>query len=356
MEHKALICSLRGTRPTVEERAFFKAEDPWGFIVFARNIEEPNQISDLCAELRDIVGRSDAPILVDQEGGRVQRFRPPHWENYPSASVLGDLFKIDREKGRRAVWLLSRLHAFDLLRVGVTVNCLPVLDIPTADSHAVIGDRAYGDTSDSVTVMGQSACDGLVAGGVMPVIKHIPGHGRATADTHFELPVVDESWETLATTDFKPFADLNHIPMAMTAHVIYSAVDPSAPATTSRIVMDHVVRSHMGYDGLVMSDDITMDALSGDLTQRTQAVFEAGCDIVLHCTGQIEEMKEVAAVTPALEGDAARRAIRALEGIGETDGADESLCREEFAQLLEALQPSCSIAAQADPTNYGKTA
>jgi len=353
MTVKAFICGLRGLEITAEERAFFEREKPWGFIVFARNVDNPKQLSALCADLRSCVGRADAPVLIDQEGGRVQRLRPPHWHKYPAAAALANLYDVAPKKGERATWLLSRLHAFDLLKVGVTVNCLPVIDVPSPDGHDVIGDRAYGKTAAQVSALGRPACEGLVAGGVMPVIKHIPGHGRATADSHMDLPVVDSDFKTLAATDFQPFVDLNHIPMAMTAHVIYSAIDPDAPATTSKVVMDEVVRGHMAYDGLVMSDDITMGALSGDLTQRTKAIFEAGCDIVLHCTGQMLEMEEVAAATPFLEGKMAERAERALQGIGETDGQDEQSCRDEFDRLMQQVLVS---EAKADPTNYGKTA
>jgi beta-N-acetylhexosaminidase len=353
MTVKAFICGLRGLEITPEERAFFEREKPWGYILFARNVDTPEQVTALCADLRSCVGRDDAPILMDQEGGRVQRLRPPHWYKYPAAEALATLYEMDREKGKRATWLLSRLHAFDLLKVGVTVDCLPVIDVPSPDGHDVIGDRAYGKTAAQVSALGKPACEGLFAGGVMPVIKHIPGHGRAAADSHLDLPVVDTDFETLAATDFQPFVDLNHIPMAMTAHVIYSVIDPDAPATTSKIVMDKIVRGHMAYDGLVMSDDITMGALSGDLSERTKAIFEAGCDIVLHCTGQMAEMEEVAAATPFLEGKMAKRADIALQGIGETDGMDEQACRDEFDSLMQHTMVS---EAKADPTDYGKTA
>ncbi|MEE9313304.1 MAG: beta-N-acetylhexosaminidase [Rhizobiaceae bacterium] len=355
MEQKAMICGLHGLEMNEDELAFFKEVQPWGFILFARNVDTPEQLMKLTASLRAAVGRDDAPILVDQEGGRVQRLRPPHWEKYPPAAAVGNLYKQDNNKGRRAAWLLSRLLAFDLLAMGITVDCLPVLDVPSPDGHDCIGDRAYGATQEQVATLGRSVCEGIMAGGVMPVIKHIPGHGRANVDSHFKLPVVEESFETLAATDFKPFLELKHIPMAMTAHVIYSALDPNNPATTSKLVMDQIIRGHLGYDGLIMCDDITMNALSGDLTERTNSIFAAGCDIVLHCTGEMEEMKEVAAATPMLSGKAEQRAKVALVGIGETDGMKEADCRAEFADLMGQLLLAEAGQADADPTNYGPT-
>ncbi len=355
MSQKAMIFGLQGLTITPEERAFFAGADPWGFILFARNVESPDQLQALTRDLRECVGRKDAPILIDQEGGRVQRLRPPHWEKYPPASALGALHTFDPQKGLRATWLHSRLLAFDLLKMGVNVNCLPVLDVPSPDGHDVIGDRAYGQTPDQVSKLGSEACDGLMAGGVMPVIKHIPGHGRATCDSHKELPIVSTDLKTLAKTDFQPFVDLNHIPMAMTAHVIYSAIDDTAPATTSKVVMNEIVRGHLSYDGLVMCDDITMSALSGDLTKRTRAIFDAGCDVVLHCTGRMDEMEEVAKSTPTLAGKSNERAISALKGIGQTDESNEADCRAEFAELMGHLMVTSAGQPIADPTNYGPT-
>ena len=357
MATKALIFGIEGETVSPQEEALFAAHPPWGFIIFARNIRDRDQVAALTARFREIAGRADVPILVDQEGGRVQRFRAPHWYDYPSAAQIGQLYRQDEAAGKRACWLLSRLHAFDLSAVGVNVDCLPVLDVPTKDGHGVIGDRAYGDAPDLVANLGRSACDGLLAGGVKPVIKHIPGHGRATADSHFDLPVVNTPLAELDKTDFHPFAELADIPMAMTAHVIYSTVDDQAPATTSRIVMDQIIRQHLGYDGLVMCDDITMNALSGDLSQRTHAIFEAGCDIVLHCTGIMEEMQAVAEAGRALEGKAKERADRALIGMGHADNADEQDCREEFADLMakgHSLMADGSSAGT-DPTAYGPT-
>ncbi len=356
MSVKAFITGVTGLEPSQEELSFFRKENPWGFILFARNIDNPDQVSRLTKALRTSVGRDDAPVLLDQEGGRVQRLRPPHWTNYPAASALGALYDLDRVKGERATWLLSRLHAFDLLPLGITVDCLPVLDVPTPDENGVIGDRAYSSVMETISALGGVACNGLLAGGVKPVVKHIPGHGRATADTHFDLPVVDTDWDTLAATDFKPFADLSHIDMAMTAHVVYSAIDAHQPATTSKAVVDQVIRDHIGFDGLLMCDDIDMKALSGDLAERTHAIVAAGCDMVLHCNGTLEERKIVAQNTPVLEGKALERARTALVGIGNVDQSDEAACRVEFDALMSVGLMAASDRQQADPTNYGKTA
>ncbi|MEM1317496.1 MAG: beta-N-acetylhexosaminidase [Pseudomonadota bacterium] len=348
----AFICGVRGLALTDEERDFIRRFQPWGFIVFARNVDDRDQLSALTAELRSLCDHDAVPILVDQEGGRVQRLKPPHWTAYPSGRAIGGVYRRDKAAGLRAAWLMSRLHAFDLLEVGLNVDCLPVLDVPTPDGHDVIGDRAYGHDAQTVTELGQAACDGLMAGGVQPVIKHIPGHGRATADSHHDLPVVDADLETLRATDFRPFTSLRDIPMAMTAHVIYSAIDPNLPATTSKTVMDEIVRGEMGYDGLVMCDDITMGALSGGLLQRARAISAAGCDIILHCTGQMDEMLEVAENTPKLTDDALRRAERAVAGFTIVDASDVAELRLEFADIMG---DGVAMASR-DPTDYGRTA
>ncbi|MEL7272470.1 MAG: beta-N-acetylhexosaminidase [Pseudomonadota bacterium] len=357
MEMKALICGVAGLSLLDSEVDFIARHRPWGFILFGRNVDTPEQVRALTAQLRQASQRDSVPILVDQEGGRVQRLKPPHWRSYPAAQVLGDIYAQDAKAGLRATWLVSRLHAFDLGALGIYVDCLPVLDVPVAGSHNVIGNRAYATKPDLVARLGRAACDGVMAGGVQPVIKHIPGHGRAMADSHHDLPVVETDRATLEATDFAPFAALNSIPMAMTAHVIYTAIDPNQPATTSPIVMDEIVRGHMGYDGLVMCDDITMGALSGDLASRTRATLSAGCDIVLHCTGKLDEMEEVAQANCLLGGEALARAERALEGMG-PHGADtsvEAYCRVELDEILGRYAPTLVAGTWADPTNYGRT-
>ncbi|MEO3998966.1 beta-N-acetylhexosaminidase [Mesorhizobium sp. CAU 1732] len=336
-ESKSIILGAAGTTLSSDEIAFFRDERPWGFILFARNIADTAQVLDLVGAMRDCVGRPDAPVFIDQEGGRVQRFRKPLAPDYPPASALGALYGHDRDAGLRAAWLMSRLHAFDLLKYGVNADCLPVLDVPVEGAHDVIGNRAYGKNPAIVSAMGRAAMDGLVAGGVLPVIKHIPGHGRAFADSHHNLPVVHASVEELRAHDFPPFAALADAPMAMTAHVVYTALDADRPATTSPTIVADIIRGELGFDGLLMSDDVSMKALSGDFGARTDAILAAGCDVVLHCNGVMDEMRAVAARTSILEGEALRRADRALEGLGARDDADEATIRTEFASMFEAV-------------------
>lgn len=335
---KSMIVGCSGTKLNEAETAFFEKELPFGFILFDRNLEDAAQITALCEELRASVQNPAAPILIDQEGGRVQRLRPPLAQNYPHAWQLGEIYKEDHELGLHAAWLMSRLHAFDLLKLGINVDCLPVLDIPTPEGHEVIGRRAYGDEPDIVSKMGQAAADGLKAGGVLPVIKHIPGHGRASADTHFELPTVTTPFNELAETDFVPFTNLSSELMAMTAHVVFSAIDPDQPATMSRKVIDQVIRLDMGFDGLLMSDDVSMNALSGDFAERTSGIFAAGCDIVLHCNGDMAEMVAVAEKTPVLSGDSAQRANAVLAAFVEPDDQNEAAIRSEFGEIVAHLE------------------
>jgi beta-N-acetylhexosaminidase len=315
MVAKAFIAGCSGLELTRAEIDFFKAEQPWGFILFKRNVDTPDQVRKLVDAFRSCVGRADAPVLIDQEGGRVQRLGPPHWPKYPPGRAYGALKGNDPLLRREIARLGARLIAHDLRALGITVDCVPVLDIPVAGAHDVIGDRAYGDTPEQVAYLGRAAAEGLIAGGVLPIVKHIPGHGRAGADSHLALPVVDTDRATLSRTDFLPFRHLADMPMAMTAHVVYSAIDAKRPATTSRIVMQSVIRGEIGYDGLVMSDDLSMKALAGDFASRTRQSLRAGCDVVLHCNGVLEEMQAIAAATPELKGQAKRRAVSALQRI-----------------------------------------
>ena len=312
MTASACILGCSGAVLSPAERAFFGAVRPWGFILFARNIETPDQVRALVAALRESVGRSDAPILIDQEGGRVQRLGPPHWRRYPPGRAYGQLAANDPLLQREITRLGARLLAHDLAALGINVDCVPVLDVPDPEGHAVIGDRAYGETPDQVAVLGRAACEGLIAGGVLPVIKHIPGHGRARADSHLELPVVDAGWDDLDARDFAPFKALSDMPMAMTAHVIYAAIDARRPATTSRSVMRRVIRGAIGFDGLLMSDDLSMQALAGGFQDRSEAAIAAGCNMVLHCNGDMAEMQAVVAGAGRLRGRALRRAQAAL--------------------------------------------
>src|SRR5690349_910958 len=297
---KAVIFGCAGTTLTADERAFFRDADPLGFILFARNIETPEQTRRLTDEMRSCVARAEAPVLIDQEGGRVARLKPPHWRKAPPGRVLGELYARDREAGLEATRLNSRLLALDVASIGCDVDCLPVLDIALPDAHSVIGDRAYAAEPEAVAAIGRAAAEGLMAEGVMPVIKHIPGHGRATVDSHHALPQVAASRDTLERTDFLPFKLLADLPWAMTAHVLYQAIDPEAALTVSARGVSDIVRGHIGFDGLLLSDDLSMQALGGSLGERAARSLAAGCDVALHCNGNMAEMKEAVANTGPL--------------------------------------------------------
>lgn len=330
----ACIFGVAGTSLSGEEAAFFRDVRPWGFILFSRNIETPGQMQALTMSLREALDRPDAPVLIDQEGGRVQRMGPPNWRRYPPARAYGDLAAAGPRDRLEFARLGARLLAHDLAGVGVNVDCLPVLDLPTPGAHDVIGDRAYGRDAKEVAALGRAAAEGLMAGGVLPVIKHIPGHGRAGADSHHGLPVVDATYADLEGRDFLPFKALADMPMAMTAHVVYAAIDGRAPATTSRKVIGEVIRGAIGFDGLLMSDDLSMKALSGDLAQRTLRSLAAGCDVVLHCNGDFAEMQAVARAAGSLAGEAERRAADALGRLpttAEPFDADEARARFDAA-------------------------
>jgi beta-N-acetylhexosaminidase len=335
MTMKAFITGVSGTELATEEREFIASERPWGFILFKRNVESPAQVARLVAQLREAVGTADAPVLIDQEGGRVQRLGPPHWPLYPPGAVFGRLYDIDPALGLAAARLSARLIADDLLPLGVTVDCLPLADVPVAGADAVIGDRAYGTTPEKVAAIARAVTDGLEQGGVLPVLKHIPGHGRATADTHFRLPVVDTSRTELEATDFAAFRPLSDLPMAMTAHVVFSALDPTHPATTSATMIERVIRGLIGFEGLLMSDDVSMNALAGSVAERTRAIVAAGCDMVLHCNGKLDEMRAVARETPELSGKALVRADRALAARKAPLAFDRAAARAELDALIE---------------------
>ena len=334
---QAVILGCKGPILTPEEAAFFANARPWGFILFGRNVESPDQVRALTEALRDTVGRPDAPILIDQEGGRVQRLGPPHWRRYPPGRAYGALAANDPLQRREITRLGARLLAHDLKTLGINVDCVPVLDVPQPGSHNVIGDRAYGDTPDVVASLGRAACEGLIAGGVLPVIKHIPGHGRAMADSHHDLPVVDAAYTDLDAWDFAPFRVLSDMPMAMTAHVVFTAIDADRPATTSRKVLRTVVRKAIGFDGLVMSDDLSMKALGGAFEERSRAALAAGCDVVLHCNGDRAEMEGVIEGAKPLAGRALVRARAALARLAKTP---EPFDVEEGRARFDAAFPS----------------
>ncbi|WP_313003538.1 beta-N-acetylhexosaminidase [Brevundimonas sp.] len=327
----AAIYGCSGHKLTAEERAFFAETKPWGFILFRRNVDTPDQVKALVDDLRDSVGRADAPILIDQEGGRVQRLGPPHWPKYPPGSAYLKAVN-DPMAARELVRLGARLIAHDLRELGITVDCVPVLDVPVPGAHDIIGDRAYAHDPATVTQLGRAAAEGLLAGGVLPIIKHIPGHGRAFSDSHHDLPVVETDLATLDAWDFAPFKALSDMPMAMTAHVVFTAVDARRPATTSKKGI-RLMREHLGFSGLIMSDDLSMKALSGTLTERAEQSLKAGCDVVLHCNGDLGEMRQVAEGTGKLKGEARRRAEAALNRIVR---APEPLDAAEARARLEA--------------------
>jgi len=329
----AFITGIEGLSLGGNERAFLRDADPWGFILFRRNVDTPAQVSALAAALRDTVGRS-APVLIDQEGGRVQRLAPPHWPSYPPGAFYGAIYDRDRAAGLIAAKLGARLIASDLFALGIDVDCLPLADVPVREADPVIGNRAYGMTPAKVAAIGAAVAQGLIEGGVLPVLKHIPGHGRATADSHHRLPVVEVDRATLESSDFAAFRPLAKLPLGMTAHVVFSAIDPVAPATTSGTMVREVIRQYIGFDGLLMSDDVSMNALSGTLAERTRAALRAGCDVVLHCNGKLDEMRAVAQDSPPLAGDAARRADAALAARRKPADFDIAAAREEFAALM----------------------
>lgn len=333
----AVIFGCAGPRLTADEARFFRDINPLGFILFARNCETPDQIRALTAALRVSVGRDDTPILIDQEGGRVQRLKPPTWRAAPAAGRFGALAHADPKAAVEAARLNARLIAAELQDVGVNVDCLPCLDVPASDGHDIIGDRAFGSDPNLVATLGRAVADGLIAGGVLPVAKHIPGHGRARADSHLELPVVDTPVAELEATDFAPFRALADLPMGMTAHVVYSDIDADAPATVSRKVIDDVIRGHIGFDGLLMSDDLGMQALTGDFATRTSASLAAGCDVVLHCSGVMSEMQEVAAAVRRLDATGRGRADRALAALRPADDTDLGEALARVNELLAAV-------------------
>jgi len=329
----AAIYGCSGHRLTAAEKAFFAEVRPWGFIVFRRNVDSPDQMRALTSEMRDCVGDDAAPVLIDQEGGRVQRMGPPHWPKYPPAEAYMKAAG-DPLAARELAWLGARLMAHDLRAVGVNVDCAPVLDVPVPGAHDIIGDRAYARDPATVAMLGRAAAEGLLAGGVLPVIKHMPGHGRAFADSHHALPVVHAGLEALDGWDFAPFRALSDMPLAMTAHVVFDAVDPKRPATTSRKALK-LMREGLGFGGLIMTDDLSMKALSGSLRERAEAALDAGCDVVLHCNGHLGEMRKVAEGVGELKGKAEKRAGAALARIvREPEPFDPFAARDRFDALM----------------------
>jgi beta-N-acetylhexosaminidase len=307
---RAVILGCAGPELSEAERRFFGASDPLGFILFQRNCVDPEQVKHLVSALRDCVGRADAPVLIDQEGGRVLRLKPPHWRAAPAQGRFGELANRDQAAAVEAAYLNARLLAAELASLGISVDCAPVLDLRLPGAHEVIGDRALGGEPEIVAELGRAVAQGLLDGGVLPVIKHIPGHGRATVDSHYELPVVDADRELLETTDFEPFRRLSNQPWAMTAHVVYRAIDADRPASLSQQIIAEVIRGTIGFKGFLISDDVSMKALKGDVGELSLAAVEAGCDAVLHCNGNLREMDRVARLTPRLTQSSLERLER----------------------------------------------
>ncbi len=335
MDLKAFISGCASTSLSDAEREFFADNRPCGLIVFARNCESPEQLRALVASFRDTVESDQLLILIDQEGGRVQRLRPPHWRNMPPARCYGVMYETDPKLGKDAAFAGARLIAQELAALGINVNCTPVLDVPEQDAHEIIGDRAYSTDPDVVAALGRAVMDGTLAGGVLPVIKHVPGHGRAKADSHLALPRIDVAERELRAVDFRPFQALRDAPLAMTAHVLLPCYDERRPASVSPVIMGEVIRGLIGLEGLVMSDDIGMKALGGPFAERARAVIAAGCDVALHCSGDFAEMVDTASAVPPLDGIAAERFARALSFLHAPEPFDEA---EALALVTEAAR------------------
>ena len=328
MTLNATILGPEGPAVTDWEKGFFREVQPLGFILFARNVEDPEQLRRLTGGLREAVGR-DAPILIDQEGGRVQRMRAPHWREYRPA-----LEQMTRAREPfRAQWLRNRLIAAELHAVGIDVNCVPLADIVEEGTHPVLRNRLYGHDVETVTRAARICADAHLAGGVLPVLKHIPGYGRARVDSHKALPTVHVDRATLEARDFAPFRELDDLPMGMTAHIVFTAIDATAPATTSAPMM-RLIREEIGFDGLLMTDDISMEALSGSVAERSRAAIAAGCDIVLHCNGKAEELAEAAEAAGPLTSAGLARAEKALAQRRAPEEIDTEALVAEFEALL----------------------
>jgi beta-N-acetylhexosaminidase len=334
MMRSRAIYGCAGPELSAAERGFFREARPWGFILFGRNIQAPDQVRALVAALRETVQDAATPILIDQEGGRVARLKPPHWQIRPPAARFGAAYRENPETTREATYLNARLIAHDLMALDINVDCLPVLDVPAPGAHDIIGDRAFAHDPATVIDLGRAQIQGLLEGGVLPVMKHIPGHGRARADSHLALPRIDVSVEELSVSDFIVFRSLNTCPVAMTAHVIYDSIDPQRPATVSPKVIRDVIRGEIGFDGLLMSDDLSMKALAGSLAARTRAALFAGCDIALHCNGDMDEMMDVASEAQKLDGPALKRSEQALSHLSRPDAFDAEAAEARLAELM----------------------
>jgi beta-N-acetylhexosaminidase len=328
------IYGCAGTALTAEERSFFADARPWGFILFGRNVADSDQVRRLVDELRATVSDKTAPVLIDQEGGRVARLKPPNWKTRAPASTFGKLHVAAAETAHEAAYLNARLMAHELSELGINVDCTPVLDVPIDGADAVIGDRAFSGQVTTIVDLGRAVIEGMLEGSVLPVMKHIPGHGRATADSHLALPRVAATANELRESDFVPFRSLNQCPLAMTAHVVYEAFDKEHPATTSARVIRGVIRGEIGFEGLLMSDDLSMKALEGSLAARARAALVAGCDVVLHCNGGMDEMREIAGEAKPLDDIHLKRAQAALALLAPPEEFDVDAGEARLAELM----------------------
>lgn len=334
----AAIYGCEGTRLSDEEKHFFRTHAPYGFILFARNCQSPEQVKALVQDFYDATGRDWLPILIDQEGGRVARLTPPHWRASPPAGIFADLALQQLDQAVQATYLNARLIAAELHDLGITVNCAPLLDLPVEGAHSIIGDRAFGQTPLTVVALAEAQIRGFLEMNVLPIIKHIPGHGRATADSHEKLPIVDTPLETMRATDFLPFKALNTAPYAMTAHIQYTAIDPDHVATLSPTAIQ-MIREEIGFQGLLMTDDLSMHALQGSFYERTERALQAGCDLILHCNGNMQEMQAIAEAVPMLTTRTARLAL-AVQAAAQSPAEpfDKDEAEHALSQLIPAYQ------------------
>jgi len=333
----AAIYGCSGLELTAEETAFFQQQNPLGFILFARNCDNPVQVARLVEQLKATVSHREALILIDQEGGRVARLRPPHWREYPAARTLANLADKNVQHAGEALYLNSRLIAEELTYLGINVDCLPLADVPVEGSHSIIGDRAYGTDPQRVATLAREAAQGLMDSGVLPVLKHIPGHGRAMVDSHLDLPEVHTALDELRRTDFAPFCELADLPLGMTAHVLYTAIDAKRVATLSPDVIA-LIREEIGFDGLLMTDDLSMKALKGDFAQLTRDALAAGCDVILHCNGDMHEMQAIASAISELSGEGAARAERAGRVLSRNEPFDALVAEKRMQEFLAEAQ------------------
>lgn len=339
MHRKAWISGCSGTALTPDERVFFADERPWGFILFGRNVESVGQLTALCASLQEFGDGQELPIFIDQEGGRVRRLKPPMAHPLPAGQALGRVYDKERQAGIAAARAHGRLLAADLRRYGINADCIPCLDVAFDGAHSVIGDRALSADPDAVAALGRAMAEGALSMGVLPVMKHLPGHGRVQVDSHYDLPHVHADRAALEAVDMRPFKALSDLPAAMTAHILYEAIDRTRPATLSPTVIADTIRGTIGFDGLLMTDDISMKALRAPIAESAGQAIEAGCDIVLHCNGDMAEMRAVAGAVPVLAGQAARRAAHAMALIGQPAAmpVDVAEVWSEYQGLVEAV-------------------